>query len=88
MTAELFPPGRIAITPGVAEAFAGRTYLLADLLSRHLTGDWGDLDADNREALATGARLLSAYEPAGLPRVWIITEADRASTCILLPEEY
>ena len=90
--AELIPPGRIAITPGVAEAFAGRTHLLAGLLSRHLTGDWGDLDADdraaNREALATGARLLSAYEPAGLPRVWIITEADRASTCILLPEEY
>ena len=92
MTAELFPPGRIATTPGVAEAFAGRTYLLAGLLSRHLTGDWGDLDADdraaNREALATGARLLSAYESAGLPRVWIITEADRASTFILLPEDY
>ena len=76
----------------MAEAFAGRTYLLAGLLSRHLTGDWGDLDADdraaNREALATGARLLSAYESAGLPRVWIITEADRASTFILLPEDY
>ena len=88
MTAELFPPGRIAITPGVAEAFAGRTYLLADLLSRHLTGDWGDLDADNREALATGACVLSAYESAGLPWVWIITGPDRASTFILLPADY
>jgi hypothetical protein len=61
------------------------------LLGRHAAGDWGDLDGHDRRAneaaLRDGTRLFSAYEtPAG--RVWIITEADRSSTCLLLPEEY
>ncbi len=61
------------------------------LLRRHASGDWGDLGAfdrrQNERALRIGARILSAYEtPAG--RVWIVTEADRSSTCVLRPEEY
>jgi hypothetical protein len=60
-------------------------------LSRHASGDWGDLDAhDRREnelALEHGRRLLSSY-PAGEGRVWVITEADRSVTTLLLPEEY
>jgi hypothetical protein len=62
-----------------------------DYLARHATGDWGELCAfdrrQNQIALRDGLRVLSSYEvPAG--RVWIITEADRSVTTILLPEEY
>jgi len=59
-------------------------------LARHASGDWGDLDAhDRREnelALRHGRRLLSSY-PVGERRVWIITEADRSVTTVLLPED-
>ncbi len=60
-------------------------------LARHAAGDWGDLCAyDRREnglALRQGMRVLSSY-PVGSKRVWVITEADRSVTTILLPEEY
>lgn len=64
---------------------------LAGLLARHHSHDWGALGAfdrrENDRSLKTGERLFSAYDtPAG--RVWIITEADRSSTTILLPSEY
>lgn len=66
--------------------------LVASLITRHVSGDWGQLDAEDREAneqaLVYGARLLSAYELATGERVWIITEADRSATTILLPREY
>ena len=64
---------------------------MADLLRRHGAGDWGNLcaadKAQNNRALKEGTRLLSAYELAG-SKVWIITEADRSYTTVLLPEEY
>ncbi len=64
----------------------------AALLSRHVCGDWGEVDAHDRavneNALKTGAaRLLSAYTVAG-KRIWVITEASRTETTILLQEEY
>jgi hypothetical protein len=62
-----------------------------DLLARHATGDWGALCAFDRRqneiALREGYRVLSSY-PVGEERVWVITEADRSVTTILLPEEY
>jgi hypothetical protein len=62
-----------------------------DLLASHATGDWGDLCAfdrrQNQIALRDGYRILSSYE-VSTGRVWIITEADRSVTTILLPEEY
>jgi hypothetical protein len=87
--AALFALGQIVATPSALQDFGPA--LIAELLQRHLAGDWGDLDHHdiqaNNQALRTGARLLSAYEtPAG--RVWIITESDRSSTCVLLPEDY
>jgi hypothetical protein len=61
-------------------------------MRRHLTGDWGDLDEDdkraNAHALKSGARLFSAYHTSSGTKFYIITEADRSSTCFLLPEEY
>jgi len=61
-------------------------------LSRHARGDWGDLDEEDKKenelSLKEGFRLLSAYERAGLPKIWIITEADRSVTTVLFPDEY
>jgi hypothetical protein len=83
----LFPLGACVATPSALDLDVD----LAGLLARHSRGDWGDLGAfdrrENDRALKTGERLFSAYEtPAG--RLWIITEWDRSSTCLLLPSEY
>ncbi len=90
----LFPVGRLLGTPGAEAALKEAGVPLADLLVRHLTGDWGDLDEEDRkmndEAVANGEdRIFSAYTlPATNRTVWIITEADRSATTALLPEEY
>ena len=59
---------------------------------RHLAGDWGDLCQEDKQAnaaaLTYGSRLLSAYDIPPNHRLWIITEADRSSTTLLLPQEY
>jgi hypothetical protein len=88
-----FNPGQLLITPGAARAIevsSGDSIL--QLLSRHLSGDWGDLSPEDRQenefSLEHGFRLLSAYKLTSGERVWIITEADRSSTTVLLPEEY
>ena len=64
----------------------------AEFLHRHVVGDWGDLDGDDRAenelSVQEGFRILSAYHLRDGTKIWIITEADRSSTTILLPEEY
>ena len=59
---------------------------------RHQSGDWGDLDADDRKendlSLERSTRLLSVYHASNGVKFWIITEADRNSTTVLLPEDY
>jgi hypothetical protein len=90
MTAQL-PLGRVVATPGALKLLGKAREHPFEYLARHATGDWGDLCAFDRRqneiALRDGYRVLSSYEvPAG--RVWIITEADRSVTTILLPEEY
>jgi hypothetical protein len=58
----------------------------------HAKGEWGELSAEdarlNDEALVSGERILSAHRTARKEKLWIITEADRSATTILLPEEY
>lgn len=89
-----FRLGRIVATPAALAALeaAGGRVVSARLLRRHLAGDWGDLDAEDRAAnycaLLEGARLLSAYVLSTGERVWIITEADRSATTLLLPSDY
>jgi hypothetical protein len=65
---------------------------VVELLARHASGDWGDLGADdkrlNDRAVRDCGRLLSAYKLDGGVKVWIITEADRSATTVLLPDEY
>jgi hypothetical protein len=61
------------------------------MLSRHRSGDWGDVPTEdalaNEAAAIHGNRVISSYEVAG-ERLWVITEADRSATTFLLPEEY
>lgn len=88
----LFRLGQVYITPGAQDAFATTGDKIEPFLSRHVRGDWGDLDnhdrQENNHCLQHGCRLLSAYRLRDNTKVWIITEADRSSTTILLPSEY
>lgn len=84
-----FPLGDLHMTPGVQESIPPSEVLQA--LRRHANGDWGTLDVEdhraNDDALKEQGRLLSAYFSGGR-KFWIITEADRSTTTVLLPEEY
>jgi hypothetical protein len=88
----LFRMGNICATPGALELLQADGQLAALLLARHQGGDFGDICAEDRgtnaEAVRLGGRILSAYKLPGAGTVWIITEADRTLTTILLPEEY
>ena len=88
----LFPLGQCVATPGALAALEDAGQMPADFLSRHVAGDWGAIDPDDRglneQALRDGARIFSVYQTSKGVKVWVITEADRASTCILLPDEY
>jgi hypothetical protein len=86
----LFKLGQIVSTPGAKEALSQPGADWMALLMRHSTGDWGDLDAEdkraNDDAVMNGDRILSAYNLSTGARIWIITEADRSATRFLLPE--
>ena len=88
----LFPLGQVVSTTGALDALSRADQDAWEFLSRHASGDWGDLGEENRleneRSIKNGCRLLSAYTLSTGTRIWIITEADRSSTCILLPEEY
>ena len=78
-------------TPGALQLLCETGQDPFDYVSRHASGDWGELDAhdrrENQLSLKHGWRVLSSY-PVGERKVWIITEADRSVTTLLLPEEY
>lgn len=85
-----FYPGAVYCTPGANEKVGFATGVIAT--HRHVAGDWGDVCDDdkaaNEQALIYGERLLSAYKTPDGTKFWIITEADRSATTILLPDEY
>ena len=87
----LFSLGRTVQTPYARDELHRLNYSPLDLLRRHMSGDWGDLDSDdldaNEDALHTDARIFSVYIIQGV-KFWVITEAGRSSTTILLPSEY
>ena len=87
-----FALGLILGTPGAIEALAEAEQDPAELLLRHVTGDWGQLDDEDKQqnelSVEHGYRILSAYELENAIRIWVITEADRSATTILLPSEY
>jgi hypothetical protein len=88
----LFSLGQCVATPGALAALEEAGQMPAEFLGRHQHGDWGDIHRDdtgaNEQALKEGARIFSVYRTSKGVKVWVITEADRASTCILLPDEY
>ncbi len=88
-----FEHGQLVATPGALELLRELEISSSYLLERHLSGDWGDVpkeDAkENEFSLKYGFRVVSSYNVGDNgQRIWIITESDRASTCLLLPEEY
>ena len=87
-----FSLGRVLATPGAIAALEAAQVFPKDYLAHHVSGDWGDVDEEdqqaNEHALIAGARLLSAYTLPTGTRIWIITEADRSASTLLLPSEY
>ena len=92
MSGARFSPGRVVATPGALAAIEASGDDPLAFLSRHVQGDWGELSpediAENELSLREGFRLLSAYKLSNGERIWVITESDRSSTCMLLPSEY
>jgi len=84
--------GQLVATPGAITAMAAAGQDPALLLARHRHGDWGIVCPEDRQAnddaLRSGGRVLSVYMLADETRLWVITEADRSATTILLPDEY
>ncbi len=85
--------GKILATPGALEHLAQLGVSAASLLDRHMRGDWGDVcdedKAANDYAAQRPLRLLSSYGMGpDVENIWIITEADRSVTTVLLPSEY
>ena len=87
-----FNLGQLVATPGALSALEEAGQDAIEFVSRHASGDWGDLSDDDRKenefSLFHGFRLLSSYRLRSGTKIWIITEADRSSTTLLLPGEY
>ena len=94
-TVRKFSLGQLVMTRGVNNLVADNTEFAkftTESLRRHARGDWGELSEEDKKeneySIDKHLRLLSAYEQPPLPKIWIITEADRSVTTILFPEEY
>ena len=88
----LFPLGRTVATPGALATLASLDIEPSTLLDRHVFGDWGDMveedKAENDFSIDKYLRIFSSYKIADDVKIWVITEADRSVTTILLPAEY
>ena len=88
----LFDLGQLVATPGALAALEKSGQSPLDFLSRHVTGDWGELSEDDRKenqlSVEKGFRILSSYKTNANEVVWVITEGNRCHTTILLPDEY
>ena len=87
-----FTLGQIVATPGALDALAENGQEPTEFIQRHVVLDAGELDKEdqqtNEEAVANGERILSSFLLNDGTKLWVITEADRSSTCLLLPSEY
>ena len=88
----LFKLGQILATPGAIGALEATGENAFHFVTRHVSGDWGDVDEhdaqENIFSVENGYRILSAYHLRDQTKIWVITEADRSATTILLPAEY
>ena len=84
--------GEVVATPGALEALAVAKVEPRALLARHRGGDWGEIPSEdareNWRSLEHGWRVISSYPLSTGARVWVLTEADRSVTTLLLPEDY
>jgi hypothetical protein len=84
------PLGQTVATPAALGVLTQSDIVTA--LRRHAAGDWGEVDAHDRaandNAMKSGERLLSVYRSANGTTFWVITEADRSATTVLLPDDY
>ncbi|MEJ7862451.1 MAG: hypothetical protein WKF90_12550 [Pyrinomonadaceae bacterium] len=91
-SAVLFPLGNVYLTVGAREALEESNQLPKEFLSKHQKGEWGIICEDDRQenelSVKEGFRILSAYKTDRDVKIWVITEADRSSTTVLLPSEY
>jgi hypothetical protein len=89
---QVFELGQIVATPSALAALEKAGQEPGDFLKRHVACEWGDMSAEDRKendfSLEHGFRLLSSYRTNAGDKLWIITEADRSATTLLLPEEY
>lgn len=87
-----FELGALVATPAALDACEAANVSPSALLERHASGDWGEVPAtdarENELSVREGFRILSNYPLSSGATVWIITEADRSSTCLILPSEY
>lgn len=92
MSKALFSLGQVVATPGALAALEEAGQHPFVFLSRHVSGDWGNLVAEDKEenqrALEHGNRIFSSYLTAKNTKIWVITEWDRSVTTLLLPSEY
>ena len=91
MTGPLFPLGQMVATPGAIEVMERLGIIPLALLSRHVSGDWGDIDPEDKGLNEAGPRDRRTHLLRLRPRerrLWVITEADRSATTILRPEDY
>ena len=88
----MFELGRIVETPGALSLLESTGKSPDEFLDTHISGDWGDVeredDIENFRSIKHGLRIMSVYRIGEDAKIWIITEADRSSTTILLPSEY
>jgi hypothetical protein len=88
----LFGVGQLVTTPGALAALEKTGQSPVEFLTRHATGDWGELPVEDRTenflSVEHGFRVLSSYRTLAGERIWVITEADRSLTTLLLSEEY
>ncbi len=88
----LFPLGEVYLTIGAREALEESNQTPNEFLAKHQSGNYGDICKDdwdeNDLSLKEGFRILSSYKTSKDVKLWLITEADRSSSCLLLPEEY
>jgi hypothetical protein len=87
-----FALGRVTATPGALRALEHAEQLPAEFLDRHVNGDWGEVPEEDKQenefSVQHGFRIISAYTTSAGEKIWVITEADRSYTTILLPSEY
>ena len=88
----LFDLGRTVATPAALDAVLASGQSPDEFLDRHVRGNWGEVCEEDREsndqAVTEGERILSSYQTNDGVKIWVITEADRSATTLLLPEEY